>query len=163
MTDNAAPDGSVRIERTLDAPIETVWKMWAEAEHFASWYGPMGATIPTANMDVKVGGSRLICMAMETPNGPMQMWFSGEYREVTPNERLVYTEGMSDENGNAKTAADMGMPEGTPMSTEVVVELAAAGDGTQMVMTHVGVPADSPGGGGWMMAIDKLAEYVTTA
>ena len=27
---------SVVIERTLDAPIELVWKMWAEAEHFAA-------------------------------------------------------------------------------------------------------------------------------
>ena len=49
---------SVEIERIFDAPIDLVWSMWAEAEHFASWYGPAGASIPTAEMDVTVGGRR---------------------------------------------------------------------------------------------------------
>ena len=44
--------------------------------------------------------ARLVCMEVQSPDGPMQMWFTGEYREVVENERLVYTESMSDENGN---------------------------------------------------------------
>ena len=51
-------------------------------------------------MDVRVGGTRLVCMEVQTPGGPMQMWFTDEYREVIENARLVYTESMSDENGN---------------------------------------------------------------
>ena len=121
---------------------------------------PMGATIPTCNMDVQVGGKRLICMAMDTPNGPMQMWFTGEYKEIVPNTRLVYTEAMSDEECNAKSPAEMGMPEGSPASTDVVVELEDLGGKTKMSMTHVGVPADSPGGAGWGMAFDKLTTYI---
>lgn len=150
----------VRIERTFDAPLDLVWQMWTDAEHFAAWYGPGGARIPVANMDVKVGGSRLICMEMDTPNGPMQMWFAGEFTDVTPKTRLAYTDGMADENGTMKTAAEMGMPEGTPMATEVVVELEDQGASTAMVMSHIGVPADSPGGQGWAMAIDKLAARI---
>jgi len=149
---------SVVIERTFNAPIEMVWKMWTEAEHFASWYGPMGATIPVANMDVTVGGTRHICMAMETPNGQMQMWFVGTFTEIVVNERLVYTDAMSDEDGNVMTPEQMGMPPGSPESTEVIVELQATDGGTKMTMTHVGVPADSPGAGGWAMAFDKLAD-----
>ena len=34
----------------------------------------------------------------------MQMWFAGEYLEVVENQRLVYTETMSDEHGNAVVA-----------------------------------------------------------
>ena len=147
----------VAIERTFDAPIETVWKMWAEAEHFASWYGPQGASIPTANMDVQVGGKRLICMEMQTPNGEMKMWFAGEFIEVTPMTKLVYTDMMSNENGDPTPPEAMGMPAGTDMTTQVVVELEDFGSSTKMLMTHVGVPADSPGGQGWNMAIDKLA------
>ena len=79
----------VSIERTFNAPIDRVWKMWATPEGFASWYGPHGANIPTCNMDVQVGGKRLVSMAMETPNGPMQMWFAGEFLEITPMTRLV--------------------------------------------------------------------------
>lgn len=151
---------SVVIERTFDAPVELIWKMWTDPEHFAAWYGPTGATIPVAKMDVQVGGTRHICMAMETPNGPMQMWFIGEFKEIVENQRLVYTDGMSDEEGNIVTPAQMGMPDGHPESTEVIVELESIDGATRMTMTHVGVPADSPGAGGWAMAIDKLAERV---
>ena len=150
----------VRIERTFEAPIDVIWAMWTEADHFANWYGPMGAKIPNAEMDVQVGGSRHITMEMETPNGPMQMFFVGEYREIDPKTRLVYTESMADAAGNAMTAEQMGMPDGTPMETSVVVELDDRGDRTQMTMTHIGVPADSPGGQGWAMAIDKLEARV---
>jgi len=149
---------SVVIERVFDAPIELVWKMWTDADSFAAWYGPMGATIPVAKMDVQVGGTRHICMAMETPNGPMQMWFVGTFTEIVENERLVYTDAMSDEEGNVMTPEQMGMPPGSPASTEVIVELETVDGKTKMTMTHVGVPADSPGAGGWAMAIDKLAD-----
>jgi len=154
---------SVVIERHFDAPVELVWKMWTESEHFAAWYGPMGATIPVAKMNVRVGGSRHICMAMETPNGPMQMWFVGEFLEIVANERLVYTEAMSDEDGNVISPAQMGMPEGHPETTQVIVELEPVDGKTKMTMTHVGVPADSPGASGWGMAFDKLNAYLSTA
>ena len=147
---------SVEIERTFDAPIATIWQMWTEAEHFASWYGPMGATIPTCTMNVEVGGTRHMCMEMETPNGTMQMWFVGEYREISPMTRLVYTESMSNEAGDVLTPADMGMPGDGPSVTEVVVELTEAGDQTHLKMQHIGIPHDSPGGMGWNMALDKL-------
>lgn len=92
----------------------------------------------------------------------MQMWFAGEYREVVDNKRLVYTESMSDENGNMLSPADMGMPTGHPTTTEVRVELEDVDGRTKMVMTHVGIPTDSPGAAGWAMAFDKLAAHVRT-
>ncbi len=150
----------VQIERIFHAPIDLIWAMWTESEHFAHWYGPMGAQIPRADMDVRVGGRRHIAMQMQTPDGPMQMFFVGEYREVDPKTRLVYTESMADAEGNAMTAEQMGMPPGSPTQTSVVVELADLGDRTRMVMTHLGVAADSPGAQGWGMAIDKLEARV---
>ena len=154
---------SVVIERHFDAPVELVWKMWTESEHFAAWYGPTGATTPVAKMNVRVGGSRHICMAMETPNGPMQMWFVGEFLKIVANERLVYTEAMSVEDGNVISPAQMGMPEGHPETTQVIVELEPVDGKTKMTMTHIGVPADSPGASGWGMAFDKLNAYLSTA
>ena len=157
MTEDA---NAVVIERSFDAPAELIWQMWTQPEHFAAWYGPTGATIPVAKLDVRAGGTRLVCMEMQTPDGPMQMWFTGEFLEVVEHQRLVYTESMSDEDGNVKTAADMGMPDGHPTTTEIRVVLEEADGRTTMVMTHAGVPADSPGAAGWGMAFDKLASYV---
>ena len=160
MTDNDASQDAVVIERSFDAPVDLIWQMWTEPEHFAAWYGPDGAAIPVAKMDVRVGGTRLVCMEMQTPGGPMRMWFTGEYREVVENQRLVYTESMSDENANVLSPSDMGMPEGHPTTTEIIVELEDVGGHTKMVMTHIGVPEGSPGAAGWTMALDKLALHV---
>ena len=160
MADGNASRDAVVIERSFDAPVDLIWQMWTDPQHFAAWYGPDGATIPVANMDVRVGGTRLIAMQVQTPNGSMQMWFTGEYREVIDNKRLVYTESMSDENGNLLSPADMGMPAGHPTTTEVRVELEDVGGRTKMVMSHVGIPADSPGAAGWAVALDKLAARV---
>jgi uncharacterized protein YndB with AHSA1/START domain len=93
MTDSNSKD--VVIERSFDAPIELIWQLWTDPEHFKAWYGPDGVTIPVATMDVRVGGARLVCMEVQRPDGPMRMWFTGEYREVVENERLVYTESMA--------------------------------------------------------------------
>ena len=160
MTDNLGSQDAVVIERSFDAPVDLIWQMWTDPEHFKAWYGPDGASIPVAKMDVRVGGTRLVCMAMQTPDGPMQMWFAGEYTEVVENERLVYTEFMSDEHGNVLSPSDTGAPEAHPMTTEVRVELDDVGGRTKMVMTHSGVPAGSAGATGWTMALAKLAAYV---
>ena len=70
---------AVVIERTFDAPVAVIWRMWTVAEHFAAWYGPDGASVPVASMEVRVGGRRLVCMEMGTPGGTRRMCFAGEY------------------------------------------------------------------------------------
>jgi uncharacterized protein YndB with AHSA1/START domain len=156
MTEDNDSRDAVVIERTFDAPVDRIWQLWTDPEQFKAWYGPDGATIPVAKLDVRVGGTRLVCMEMQSPDGPRQMWFTGEYLEVVEHERLVYTESMADQNGNV---LDLGMPEGHPTTTEIRVELADLGGRTKMVMTHIGVAPDSPGAAGWAMALDKLAAH----
>ena len=148
----------IRIERHFDAPIAAVWAMWTDPELFKTWYGPMGASVPTAEMDVVVGGTRKVCMVMETPDRTMTMWFTGVYKEIEQPVRLVYTEAMCDANGTVISPQSMGMPAGTPDFTEVIVELSEADGGTRMVMVHVGVPEGTAGEGGWKQAIGKLAD-----
>ena len=162
MTNDNGSQDAVVIERRFDAPVDLIWQMWTDPEHFKAWYGPEGATIPVAKMDVRVGGTRLVCMEMQSPRGQMLMCFTGEYREVIENERLVYTESISDEHGNLSSASDMGMTEGHPMTTEVRVELEDVGGRTKMVMTHTGIPSDSPGAAGWVAALDKLTAHLAT-
>ncbi|MBN8580863.1 MAG: SRPBCC domain-containing protein [Anaerolineae bacterium] len=150
------------IERIFNAPTGLIWQMWTQPIHFQNWYGPQGVKIPVAEMDVRVGGKRLVCMEMQTPKGVMKMWTTGEYVEIVPNKRLVYTESMSDENGNVMSASDMGMPEDFPTTTQVIVELEDLGNRTKMKMTHAGMPASQGAGGGWEQAFTKMETYIQT-
>lgn len=163
MVTNDGSGDRVVIERVFRAPPAQIWLMWTEPAHFAAWYGPGGAAIPVIHMDVRVGGKRLLCMEVTTPKGAMQMWFAGEYLEVIENQRLAYTDSMADENGNVLSPEQAGMPQGHPTTTEVHVELESIGSGTTMVLTHIGIPAGSPGAAGWTMALDKLAAAVAVA
>lgn len=153
----------VRIERTFEAPIDTVWQMWSDPDLFSAWYGPKGFCVPVAEMDLQVGGTRKICMEMRTPERTMTMWFTGVYKEVSAPHRLRYTESMCDPDGNLLKPEAMGMPPGTPDVTEVIVDLSEQDGRTVMVMTHVGVPAGTAGEGGWSQAFEKLSETLVVA
>jgi uncharacterized protein YndB with AHSA1/START domain len=151
MTNSDGMHEPLVIECTFDAPVDLVWQMWTDPEHFKVWYGPDGASIPVAELDVRVGGARRVCIEVQTPKGRMRMWFTGEHREIDPPVRLVYTESMADEKGMPSSAADHSGV------TEVQVELEEVDGRTKMRLTHVGIPAGSPGAAGWTMAIAKLA------
>ena len=163
MSDSTVSKDAIVIERIFNAPVDLIWQLWTQPAHFQNWYGPQGVTVPVVEMDVRVGGKRLVCMEMQRPDGTMKMWFTGEYREVTPNQRLVYTDSMADENGNVMSPSTMGMPEGHPMTTEVTVVLEELDGRTKMTMTHAGIPADSGGAGGWEQAFAKMESYIKTA
>ncbi|MEM1130194.1 MAG: SRPBCC domain-containing protein [Pseudomonadota bacterium] len=151
----------VRIERTLNAPRDLVWRMWTDPELFKQWYGPRGMTVPVAEMDVTVGGMRKVCMT--SPDGAMSMWFTGLYKEVRAPSRLVYTESLCDADGTIISPQSLGMPEGFPDITEVIVELSEAHGRTTMTMVHMGVTEGTAGAGGWGQAFDKLAELITAS
>lgn len=150
----------VRVEREFDASVATIWSMWTDPELFKAWYGPRGMMVPVAEMDVKVGGIRKICMEMTTSERSMKMWFTGVYKEVSSPHRLVYTESMCDENGILIPPQSMGMPDDFPDITEITVELAEENGKTRMTMVHVGVEAGTAGAGGWNQAFEKLDELL---
>jgi len=161
MSDGTISKDVIVIERTFDAPVDLVWQMWTRSEHFKNWYGPKGFTVPVAEMDVRVGGKHLFCMEAQTPDGSMKMWSTGEYLEVVPNERLVYTDRLADENGNVVLPSAYGMNDDEyPATTEVTVLLEDLGGRTKMVMTHAGVQAGAKAG--WEQAFTKMADHIET-
>ena len=159
MVNSSTYQEAVVLERVFDAPIDLVWKMWTDPVSFKAWYGPAGATVPVAELDTRPGGRRRVCMAV----GPKEMWFTGQHLEVTEPTRLVYTETIADEHGNPISPESLGMPPKTPGTTEVTVVLEKANGGTQVTLTHAGVPAESGAARGWNAAFDKLAAELRAA
>jgi uncharacterized protein YndB with AHSA1/START domain len=79
-------DREVRIERVFDAPRDRVWRAFTEAELIAQWWG-RGNKLVIERLDVERGGHwRFVEHSPDGVHG-----FEGRYREVTPQERLVWT------------------------------------------------------------------------
>jgi uncharacterized protein YndB with AHSA1/START domain len=139
----------IEVSRTFEAPLELLWKAWTEPEHFMKWYGPKGFTAPTCEIDLREGGRHL--WSMLSPDG-MQMYYTGTYKEVVPMERLVFSDGMSDADGNL-----MGMGEGMPEYWDVTVTFAHVDGKTTVTVSHVGYGASAEHAAmGWEQAFDKL-------
>jgi uncharacterized protein YndB with AHSA1/START domain len=80
---------AVRIERRFRAPVEAVFAAWTSAEMLRRWYPPgHDWDTPVAEVDVRVGGRLRI--VMRSPSGD-EFGGGGEYREVDPPRRLVFS------------------------------------------------------------------------
>ncbi len=144
-------EGQVVVSRTFQAPLELLWKAWTEPKHFMGWYGPKDFTVPTCEIDLRVGGRHL--WSMRSPDG-MQMYFTGTYKEIVPMKRLVFTDSFSDAEGNLMPNAMVGIGEGKPEIMDVTVTFAHAGGKTTVTVSHVGAEHAAMG---WEQAFDKLA------
>ncbi len=91
---------SFSIDRVFDAPVELVWKAHTEAEHLAKWWGPKNFKTTVVSLDFRPGG--IFHYSMQTPGG--EMFGKFVYREIVPNERLVYVISFADAEGNTVRA-----------------------------------------------------------
>jgi uncharacterized protein YndB with AHSA1/START domain len=88
---NATPanDRELVLNRLLDAPRDKVYQCWTTPALVKQWFAPKPWAVPSAEMDVRPGGASRVVMrgpdGTEFPN-------PGQYLEVVPNERLVFTD-----------------------------------------------------------------------
>ena len=79
---------ALHLERLLPAPPSLVFRMLVEPDLLAQWWGPKGFTVPSIDLDLRVGGRYRI--EMQPPEGDL-FWLSGEFRAIEPATRLAYT------------------------------------------------------------------------
>lgn len=89
MTTTLITDRELVLNRLIDAPRDKVYRCWTEAELLKQWFAPKPYTTPSAQLDVRPGGSNVI--TMRSPEG-QDMPNAGVYLEVVKNERLVFTD-----------------------------------------------------------------------
>jgi uncharacterized protein YndB with AHSA1/START domain len=82
MSDDRA---SVRISDVFDAPRDVVFAAWTQPELLKAWWGPGFFETVFAEIDLRPGGRYELALE------PGSMRLVGEFREVTPPRRLVYT------------------------------------------------------------------------
>jgi uncharacterized protein YndB with AHSA1/START domain len=80
----------VRLTRSYDAPLQSVWEAWTVPEEVTQWWGPRGFTLTTHSRDLRVGGDWHY--TMHGPDGT-DYENTAQYLEVEPQARLVYDHG----------------------------------------------------------------------
>ena len=93
MTATVAP---FSISRVFHAPRDLVFKVHTDVSHLQKWMSPEGFKTIHASMDFSAGGT--YHYGLEGPDG-MQMWGKQVFREIVPNERLVFVQSFSDKDG----------------------------------------------------------------
>jgi uncharacterized protein YndB with AHSA1/START domain len=88
MVTGTAVKPSLTLRRRFNAPPEKVFSAWTDPEKVKRWMGPGEVKAVLAEIDPRTGG--LYHWIMQAPNGE-QHDVSGVYREVIPNEKLVFT------------------------------------------------------------------------
>src|SRR2546421_4747811 len=95
LTLTTPSDQEVRISRSVDAPRELVFAAWTRPEHLSQWLlGAEGWAMPVCEIDLRPGGSWHY--GWRRADGT-EMDMHGEYREISPPERLVFTERWGDD------------------------------------------------------------------
>ncbi|OOG36993.1 ATPase [Rhodanobacter sp. C06] len=90
-------DHELVVMRTFDAPAHIVFEAWSKPDLFTRWWVPksVGMSLVSCNMDVRTGGTYRLVFSHPAFDQPMA--FFGTYREVIPNERIVWMNEESDE------------------------------------------------------------------
>jgi uncharacterized protein YndB with AHSA1/START domain len=152
------------LERTLDAPVDLVWKAYTDPEHLKQWFAPKPYQISECELDLRPGGIFRIRMVgpdgFDTGHGN-----AGCVLEVVERERLTWTSAL----GPDYRPAEMGEGcESFPMTA--IVTFADAGNGKtsyKAVALHKDT-ADCDNHqkmgfqDGWGTVADQLAEYART-
>ena len=118
-----------------------------ELDAIASWLPPHGFICTVHELNAVVGGTHRMSFRNFTTGHSHA--FGGEYLELVPNERLVYTDRFDDPN--------------LPGEMKVTVTLKAVSVGTDMTIEQAGVPDAIPLEAcylGWQESLRKLAKLV---
>jgi uncharacterized protein YndB with AHSA1/START domain len=75
--------------RVFNAPARLVFEAWSKPEHIKRWFGPQPYPVTLAEIDFRVGGKWRF--AMTGPSGVQNGAFGGEYLEIIPNRKIVFT------------------------------------------------------------------------
>lgn len=110
----------VFIEETFNASIEKVFDAWTNPEKLIKWYAPDGCSIHFKKIEIEIGGKFHSCISNPQYG---DCWCIGEYKEIVPNSKIVFTLINADEDGNPISPADIGMDPEWPGETLVTVTL----------------------------------------
>jgi len=134
---------TLRLDRVLPAPRPRVFSACIEPADLAQWWGPHGFTTPEVDVDLRIGGTYRF--GMQPPDGEL-FHLSGEFQEIEPPARLVYTFRWEE-------------PDPDDRETVVTLSLNDRGDSTEVVVVQSGFATEARRAlhvDGWTDCFDRL-------
>lgn len=138
---------TIRLHRVLQAKPERVYRAFLDPDAKVKWLPPNGFTGKVHHLDARVGGSYKMSFTNFTTGKSHS--FGGEYVELTPNERIRYTDRFDDPN--------------LPGDMTVTISLKAVSLGTELNITQENIPDVIPAEAcylGWQESLTLLAKLV---
>ena len=138
---------TIRLHRVLRAPPERVYRAFLDPDAKVKWLPPNGFTAKIHHEDVRVGGSYK--MSFKNFTTGQSHSFGGQYVELTPHERIRYTDRFDDPN--------------LPGDIQVTVTLKPVSVGTELSIVQEGLPDVIPAEAcylGWQDSLRNLANLV---
>ena len=138
---------TIHLHRVIAARPEKIYRAFLESDAVASWIPPYGYLCTVHHLEAKAGGTHRMSFRNFTTGESHA--FGGEYLELVPSERLVYTDSFEDPN--------------LPGEMRVTVTLKAVSVGTELTIEQAGVPDVIPAEAcylGWQQSLDKLTRLV---
>lgn len=115
---NDSKNIQLRVSRFIAAKREKVFQAWITPALMRQWFCPGDMSVPLAEADLRVGGAYKV--QMRKSSGELHT-ANGVYREIVPNEKLVFTWGWEGPERH---------------ETLVTIELRDKDGGTELVLIH---------------------------
>ena len=138
---------TIRLHRVLRATPERIYRAFLDADAMVKWLPPNGFTAKVHHLGAKVGGTYK--MSFTNFSTGKSHSFGGKYVELTPHERIRYTDKFEDPN--------------LPGEMQTTITLEKVSCGTELNITQAGVPAVIPAEAcylGWQESLMLLAKLV---
>ncbi len=140
---------SLEITRVIKAPCDRVYAAWTDPAQLKEWFGPENVQTRSLVAEARVGGR----FRWELTNSEgEEMTVHGEYRELQPGRKIVFTWKWEDDE------------DWEERNSVVTVELSDCDGGTEVRLVHEQLPSEESRDGhsrGWNSALDKLEKFCT--
>lgn len=138
---------TIQLHRVLCAPPDRLYRAFIEPAAMVKWFPPKGFTGTVHEMNAEVGGGYK--MSFTNFGTGSSHAFGGQYVEMIPGERLVYTDRFENPD--------------LPGEMKVTVRFESVTVGTELHITQEGVPTAIPAEAcylGWQESLQQLADLV---
>ena len=148
MSAKATEKTSLEIKRFIKAPLIRVYEAWSDPAQLKEWWGPEGVRTRSLSADARAGGKYRWDLVNQEGE---EMSVFGEYREVVPGKKIVFTwQWDDDEVWENRTSL-------------VTIEFSDRDGGTEVRLRHEQLPSEESRNRhneGWNSVLDRLEQFL---